>query len=122
MFLFMLVIVSKPCFCWCRMLNIFCHKGETWLVFEQEHPILNFFGSPHSLTKKKKSPLSLVYELCIDKSSSQNKKQITNLVKSFKATLRHMLDSYHVSTMFQIFLTSVLVSRKMFLSSYIIGI
>ncbi len=68
------------------------------------------------------SPLSSVYELCIDKSSSQNKKQITNRVKPFRATLQHILDSYHVSTMFQIFLASALVSKNMFLSSFVIGI
>jgi hypothetical protein len=58
-----------------------------------------------------------MYELCIDESSSQNKKQATNQVKHFRATLQHIFDSYHVSTMFRIFLTSTLVLKNMFLSS-----
>jgi hypothetical protein len=45
-----------------------------------------------------------------------------NRVKPFRATLRHILDSYHVSTMFHIFLTSTLVLKNMFLSSFVIGI
>jgi hypothetical protein len=54
-------------------------------------------------------PLSLVYELCIDESSSKHKKQDINRVKPFRTTLQHILDSYHVSPMFWTFLISTLV-------------
>jgi hypothetical protein len=63
-----------------------------------------------------------VYELCIDESSSQNKKHTTNQVKLFRARLQHIFDSYHVVTMFWIFLASTLVSKIMFFSSFIVGI
>jgi len=66
-------------------------------------------------------PSSSMYELCIDESSSQNKKQTTNQVKPFRAALQHIFDSYHVSTMFWIFLTSTLVLKNMFLSPFIVG-
>jgi hypothetical protein len=52
MFLFMSADVSKAYFYWCWLLNVFSRKGETWLIFEQEHPILNFLWIPSFLTKK----------------------------------------------------------------------
>jgi hypothetical protein len=51
-----------------------------------------------------------MYELCIDEISSKNKKQDTNWVKPFRATLQHKPDSYHVFTMFRIFLALTLSS------------
>jgi len=55
-------------------------------------------------------PLSLVYKLCIDESSSKHKKQDINRVKPFRTTLQHIFDSYHVFPMFWIFLILALVS------------
>ncbi len=63
-----------------------------------------------------------MYELCIDESSSQNKKHTTNQVKPFRARLQHIFHSYHVVTIFWIFLAIVLVSKIMFFSSFIVGI
>jgi hypothetical protein len=41
-----------------------------------------------------------MFELCIEKSSSHNKKQVTNQIKSFTTTLQPNVDSYDVYTMF----------------------
>ncbi len=59
-------------------------------------------------------------ELCIEESSSHNKKQATNQIKSFTTTLQHIVDSYDVYTMFQTFLQLALVLENMFLSSLVI--
>jgi hypothetical protein len=75
------------------------------------HPTLNFLWiASFPDWKRKMPPSSLVYEFCIDESSLKNKEQDNNQVKPFRTTLQHILDSYHVSTMFQIFLASTLVS------------